>query len=101
MYATRFDTIGKANGIVKFDLDAEPETGKTKVEVGGNVKGIYELERGTFGSEAVFVPSQPGVGAEEDDGHLIFFTHDENTGYALMCLYIYTHTTCILRHSII
>ncbi|KAK1425294.1 hypothetical protein QVD17_20645 [Tagetes erecta] len=80
VYATRFDIIGKANAIVKFDLDAEPETGKTEVEIGGNVKGIYELERGRFGSEAVFVPSQPGVDTEEDDGYLIFFTHDENTG---------------------
>ncbi|KAI3744003.1 hypothetical protein L1987_57075 [Smallanthus sonchifolius] len=80
VYATRLDSIGKANGIVKFDLHAEPEIGKTKVEIGGNIQGIYELERGRFGSEAIFVPSQPGVDTEEDDGYLIFFTHDENTG---------------------
>ncbi|PWA54634.1 soluble N-ethylmaleimide-sensitive factor adaptor protein 33 [Artemisia annua] len=30
--------------------------------------------------KAIFVPKQPRVDAEEDDGYLIFFTHDENTG---------------------
>lgn len=67
-------------GIIKFDLHAEPDTGKTKLEVGGNVLGIYDLGPGRFGSEAVFVPRVPGITSEEDDGYLIFFAHDENTG---------------------
>jgi carotenoid cleavage dioxygenase len=68
-------------GIIKFDLHAEPESGKKELEAGGNIQGIYDLGPGRFGSEAIFVPKQPGVSGEEDDGYLIFFVHDENTGY--------------------
>ncbi|XP_022018126.2 carotenoid 9,10(9',10')-cleavage dioxygenase 1 [Helianthus annuus] len=78
VYATKLDNIGKVTAIVKFDLHAEPETGKTKIETGGNIQGIYELGLGIFGSEAIFVPNQPGRDSEEDDGYLIFFTHDES-----------------------
>ncbi|KAJ6750881.1 hypothetical protein OIU85_001420 [Salix viminalis] len=80
VYGTLLDSIAKVTGIVKFDLQAEPEPGKGKIEVGGNVKGIFDLGPGRFGSEAVFVPSKPGTTSEEDDGYLIFFAHDENTG---------------------
>ncbi|GMY22480.1 carotenoid 9,10(9',10')-cleavage dioxygenase 1 isoform X1 [Fagus crenata] len=80
VYGTILDSIVKVSGIIKFDLHAEPETGKTKLEVGGNVLGIYDLGPGRFGSEAVFVPRVPGITSEEDDGYLIFFVHDENTG---------------------
>jgi carotenoid cleavage dioxygenase-like enzyme len=80
VYGTILDSIAKVTGIIKFDLLAEPETGKTKLEVGGNVLGIYDLGPGRFGSEAVFVPRVPGITSEEDDGYLIFFVHDENTG---------------------
>lgn len=75
------DSIAKVTGIVKFDLHAEPEIGKTKLEVGGNVQGIFDLGAGRFGSEAIFVPRQPGITSEEDDGYLIHFVHDEKTGY--------------------
>ena len=68
-------------GVIKFDLHAEPESGKKQLEVGGNVCGIYDLGPGRFGSEAVFVPKVPGVSGEEDDGYLILFVHNENTGY--------------------
>ncbi|KAJ0837447.1 putative carotenoid oxygenase [Helianthus annuus] len=81
VYATKLDNIGKVTAIVKFDLHAEPETGKTKIETGGNIQGIYELGLGIFGSEAIFVPNQPGRDSEEDDGYLIFFTHDESKRY--------------------
>ncbi|XP_065631052.1 carotenoid 9,10(9',10')-cleavage dioxygenase 1 [Quercus suber] len=80
VYGTILDSIAKVTGIIKFDLHAEPDTGKTKLEVGGNVLGIYDLGPGRFGSEAVFVPRVPGITSEEDDGYLIFFAHDENTG---------------------
>ncbi|XP_022148582.1 carotenoid 9,10(9',10')-cleavage dioxygenase 1 [Momordica charantia] len=80
VYGTILDSIAKVTGIAKFDLNAKPETGKTKIEVGGNVQGLYDLGPGRFGSEAIFVPRIPGTTSEEDDGYLIFFVHDENTG---------------------
>ncbi|XP_009589876.1 carotenoid 9,10(9',10')-cleavage dioxygenase 1-like isoform X1 [Nicotiana tabacum] len=80
VYGTTLDSIAKVTGVIKFDLHAEPETGKAQLEVGGNVQGIFDLGSGRFGSEAVFVPRQPGTESEEDDGYLIFFVHDENTG---------------------
>ncbi|KAK9092065.1 hypothetical protein Syun_026976 [Stephania yunnanensis] len=80
VYGTTLDSIAKVTGIVKFDLHAAPEAGKTQVEVGGNVQGLFDLGPGRFGSEAVFVPREPGITSEEDDGYLIFFVHDENTG---------------------
>lgn len=86
VYGTMLDSIAKVTGIIKFDLHAEPEADKTRLEVGGNVQGIYDLGPGRFGSEAVFVPRKPGITSEEDDGYLIFFVHDENTGYCFSFL---------------
>ncbi|XP_021280006.1 carotenoid 9,10(9',10')-cleavage dioxygenase 1 [Herrania umbratica] len=80
VYGTTLDSIAKVTGIVKFDLHAEPEAGKAKIEVGGNVQGLFDLGPGRFGSEAIFVPREPGTTSEEDEGYLIFFVHDENTG---------------------
>ncbi|KAL1197591.1 Carotenoid 9,10(9',10')-cleavage dioxygenase 1 [Cardamine amara subsp. amara] len=77
VYGTTLDSIAKVTGIIKFDLHAEAETGKRILEVGGNIKGIYELGQGRYGSEAIYVPHEA---AEEDNGYLIFFVHDENTG---------------------
>ncbi|MCH88133.1 carotenoid 910(9'10')-cleavage dioxygenase, partial [Trifolium medium] len=81
VYGTTLDSIAKVTGIIKFDLHTKPDLGKTKLEVGGNVQGLYDLGPGRFGSEAVFVPRVPGTDSEEDDGYLICFVHDENTGY--------------------
>ncbi|KAH7570653.1 hypothetical protein JRO89_XS05G0151400 [Xanthoceras sorbifolium] len=87
VYGAILDSFVKVTGIIKFDLHAEPEAGKTMLEVGGNVKGIFDLGPGRFGSDAVFVPRETSAAAaaataagEEDDGYLIFFVHDENTG---------------------
>ncbi|KAM1607878.1 hypothetical protein ACFXTH_028594 [Malus domestica] len=80
VYGTLLDSIFKVTGVAKFDLHAEPEVGKTQIEVGGNVQGLYDLGPGRFGSEAIFVPRTPGVTSEEDDGYLMLFVHDENTG---------------------
>ncbi|KAK1360516.1 Carotenoid cleavage dioxygenase 1 [Heracleum sosnowskyi] len=80
VYGTVLDSMAKITGIVKFDLHMEPETGKRNLEVGGNVQGIFDLGVDRFGSEAIFVPRQPGITSEEDDGYLICFVHDENTG---------------------
>lgn len=83
VYCTILDNIAKVTGIVKFDLHAEPETGKKVLEVGGNVLGIFDLGPGRFGSEAIFVPREAGTRVEEDDGYLIFFVFNETTGYSL------------------
>ncbi|CAM8889675.1 unnamed protein product [Rhodiola kirilowii] len=80
VYATMLDSIAKVKGVVKFDLHAEPEMGKSKLEVGGNIQGIYDLGPEKYGSEAIFVPREPGITSEEDDGYLIMFTHDNGTG---------------------
>ncbi|KAM1263629.1 hypothetical protein ACFX2G_029227 [Malus domestica] len=80
VYGTLLDSIFKVTGVAKFDLHAEREVGKTQIEVGGNVQGLYDLGPGRFGSEAIFVPRTPGVTSEEDDGYLMLFVHDENTG---------------------
>ncbi|XP_010241260.1 PREDICTED: carotenoid 9,10(9',10')-cleavage dioxygenase 1-like [Nelumbo nucifera] len=79
VYGAILDSTLKVTGIIKFDLQAEPENGKTKLEVGGNVQGIFNFGPGIFGSEAIFIPREPDA-CEEDDGYLIFFVHDENTG---------------------
>ncbi|CAA0808904.1 Carotenoid 9-10(9-10)-cleavage dioxygenase 1 [Striga hermonthica] len=80
VYGTILDEIAKVTGIIKFDLHEKPEIEKEKLKVGGNVSGIFDLGPGRFGSEAIFVPRQPGTTSEEDDGYLIFFAHDEKTG---------------------
>ncbi|CAN1342484.1 Carotenoid 9,10(9',10')-cleavage dioxygenase 1 [Linum perenne] len=85
VYGTILDSnnIATVTGIVKIDLHGEPEQPeKTKLEVGGNITGIFEFGNGRFGSEAVYVPKVPGsfTSEEEDDGYLICFVHDKNTG---------------------
>lgn len=95
VYGTTLNSIAKVTGVIKFDLHAEPETGKSQLEVGGNVQGIFDLGPGRFGSEAVFVPSRPGTEREEDDGYLIFFVHDENTGYL-----VFHSLSCIIMSSV-
>ncbi|KAL6562810.1 Dixin [Orobanche hederae] len=80
VYGTILDQIAKVTGIIKFDLYGEPDIEKEKLEVGGNINGIFDLGPGRFGSEAVFIPRQPGTTSEEDDGYLIFSVHDENNG---------------------
>lgn len=69
----------KIKGIIKFDLHKVCDAGKEKLEVGGNIQGIFEFGPGRYGSEAIFVPCQPGITCEEDDGYLVLFVHDENT----------------------
>lgn len=91
------DSIAKVTGIIKFDLHAEPDSEKTKLEVGGNVQGIFDLGPGRFGSEAIFVPREPGITSEEDNGYLIFFVHDEASGYVfLSCLSVNVTLTASL-----
>lgn len=96
VYGTILDSIAKVTGIIKFDLHAEPEADKTQLEVGGNVQGIYDLGPGRFGSEAVFVPRTSGITSEEDDGYLIFFSHDESSGYCSFPTIFYTSASHII-----
>lgn len=80
VYGTTLDSVAKVKGLVKFDLQAEPKAGKFQIEVGGNVLGVFDFGPGRFGSEAIFIPRDSGLDLEEDDGYLICFVHDENTG---------------------
>ncbi|KAK4798290.1 hypothetical protein SAY86_030616 [Trapa natans] len=83
VYGAVIDNVLRVNGNVKFDLQAASKTGKGKSEAGGNVKGIFEFGAGKFGSEAIFVPKEPGISSAEDDGYLICFAHDENSGKSM------------------
>uniref|UniRef100_M4CUD1 Uncharacterized protein n=1 Tax=Brassica campestris TaxID=3711 RepID=M4CUD1_BRACM len=65
---TFLDGISKVTGIIKFDLHAEAETSKTMLQIGGNIKGIYKMGHGIYGSDPIYVPRET---AEEDDGYLI------------------------------
>jgi carotenoid cleavage dioxygenase-like enzyme len=67
------------SGIVKYDLTKEPELGKEKLKVGGNVAGVYWHGDQCWGSEPVFVPNKLGREGEEDDGYLLNFVIEENT----------------------
>lgn len=71
-------------GIIKFDLHADPLLGKQNFEVGGNIKGIFNLEPRNFCGDTIFVSCESGITSEEDDGYLIFFVYDENTGKSVV-----------------
>jgi carotenoid cleavage dioxygenase-like enzyme len=66
-------------GIAKYDLSLEPELGKERLEVGGNVAGVYWFGDQRFGSEPVFVPTKSGETVDEDDGYLVCSLYDEKT----------------------
>jgi hypothetical protein len=93
----------KIYGLTKFDLWVEPDdrdhqlaelidddTGdqmnQTRIETGGNVKGVIWFGSGRYGSTAVFVPrsatdlrvySHQDHEPAEDDGYLLCLVHDE------------------------
>lgn len=66
-------------GIIKFDLTKEPDLSGPKLEVGGNVVGVYMHGSGRYGGEPVYVPKNPGTDVDEDDGYVLNFVFDENT----------------------
>ncbi|KAH7446558.1 hypothetical protein KP509_01G061900 [Ceratopteris richardii] len=87
-YCTMLSDSTKVKGLVKFDLWAKPAfEGKSKIEVGGNVKGVIDFGSGRFGSEAIFIPRSASEDEVEDDGYLICFVHDEGTGKSEVCVY--------------
>lgn len=81
MYGSIFDDMNNIVGVAKFDLSREPELGSNELKAGGNIAGLFLHGSARFGGEAIFVPKRPGTEAPEDDGYLICFVHDENTGY--------------------
>ena len=42
---------------------------------------VFDFGPRRFGSEEIFIPRDSRLDLEEDDGYLIYFVHDENTGY--------------------
>lgn len=66
-------------GVVKYDLRKGPKLGTPKLEIGGNVAGIFWHGSLRYGSEPVYVPKNPGREVDEDDGYLLNFVFDENT----------------------
>ena len=81
VYGTIVDLVAKVKGLVKFDLQVELKVGKFQIEVGGNVLGIFDFGPRRFGFEAIFILRDSRLDLEEDNGSLICFVHDENTGY--------------------
>jgi carotenoid cleavage dioxygenase-like enzyme len=79
VYTALFQDATHPIGIAKYDLTLEPELGKEKLEVGGNVAGIFWFGNQRFGSDPVYVPKKLGREADEDDGYLLCFVFDENT----------------------
>lgn len=58
-------------------------SGVAKVDLGsGRIAGWRRFAPGCFGSEPCFVPRSREVGVAEDDGHVVMYYHDENTGEA-------------------
>lgn len=73
-------------GVVKFDLAMEPPSpnelsGKRHLKTGGNIAGLFIHGPGRCGGDTFFVPRNPAMtAAAEDDGYLITFVHDRDTG---------------------
>lgn len=79
VYTAIFRDTTHSIGIAKYDLTKEPELGKAKFEVGGNVTGVIWHGSMRYGSEPIYVPKKPGREVDEDDGYLLCFVFDENT----------------------
>nr|XP_043613028.1 probable carotenoid cleavage dioxygenase 4, chloroplastic [Erigeron canadensis] len=69
------DPMPKICGVVKLDLSI-PETDRRECIVATRMFGT-----GCFGGEPFFVAREPdNPNADEDDGYVISYVHDENTG---------------------
>ncbi|KAJ6315483.1 hypothetical protein OIU78_018874 [Salix suchowensis] len=81
MYMETFWTaLHRSQGLSNLIYIQSLSQEKERLKLEGMSKASLTLVPGRFGSEAIFVPSKPGTTSEEDDGYLIFFAHDENTG---------------------
>lgn len=74
MYAAVGDPTPKISGIVKLDLTIADEDRRECI-VASHMYGP-----GCYGGEPFFVAREPdNLNAEEDDGYVVTYVHDENT----------------------
>ncbi|XP_011092645.1 probable carotenoid cleavage dioxygenase 4, chloroplastic [Sesamum indicum] len=75
VYAAVGDPMPKISGVVKLDVSTS-EGDRRDCIVGSRMFGA-----GCFGGEPFFVARQPdNPNAEEDDGYVVTYVHNENTG---------------------
>lgn len=67
--------LPKLSGVVKLDFDTLEATAAKECVVASRAYG-----EGCFGSEPFFVARSSDPNAEEDDGYIVAFTHNECTG---------------------
>ncbi|KAH9321152.1 hypothetical protein KI387_015791 [Taxus chinensis] len=67
--------LPKISGLVKLDFEKEETGDAEECVVASRLYG----ER-CFGSEPFFVPRSSDLNAEEDEGYVVAYTHDEGTG---------------------
>lgn len=67
--------LPKLSGVVKLDFDMVEAMAAMECVVASRSYG-----EGCFGSEPFFVPRSSDPNAEEDDGYIVAFTHNESTG---------------------
>lgn len=65
----------KVSGIAKVDLHARGSS-----EAQENVVGKYVYGEGSYGGEPMFVSRSNDPSTEEDDGYILTFVHNEETG---------------------
>ncbi|KAL8057116.1 hypothetical protein ABFX02_04G163500 [Erythranthe guttata] len=74
IYATVTDQLPKAAGVVKIDLSISWSGTDANSIVASRLYGP-----GCYGGEPYFVANNNLAAAEEDDGYLVTYMHDENT----------------------
>ncbi|XWS49351.1 hypothetical protein CRYUN_Cryun13aG0156400 [Craigia yunnanensis] len=73
LYAAVGDPMPKISGVVKLDVS---KTERQECTVASRMYGT-----GCFGGESFFVAKEPGnPEADEDDGYVVSYVHNENTG---------------------
>lgn len=91
------------SGIVKYDLYLDPSTTDTAVDdkTKGNNCTVFHFGPNCYASDTIFVPNNRGMAndAAEDDGFLISFVQDLNTGYGLLIIITKLITTMGLQEK--
>ncbi|KAL7153378.1 hypothetical protein ABFS83_04G164700 [Erythranthe nasuta] len=76
IYATVTDQLPKAAGVMKIDLSVSSGPDGNHVD---SIVASRLYEPGCYGGEPYFVAREPdNPAAEEDDGYLVTYMHDEN-----------------------